>query len=258
MTASRPLGGARIVITRPAGTAAPLARAVRDLGGEPILFPGTSLRPPADPPAARLALERALGCDVVVFTSPAAARFARRLAPLRSRAMVLAPGAGTRRALQRTGIANALAPSREDSEGILDLDVLRDVGGRSVGIIGAAGGRGLLGSELAKRGAEIVHAHVYRRLPARLDQRHRDVLLQGGPHEPLYVLLSSAEALSNILAALADDARLALLAGTAVVSSARLADAARRAGFVRGLRAASTATASLLAAITNDRTNIPC
>jgi hypothetical protein len=39
----------------------------------------------------------------------------------------------------------------------------------------------------------------------------------------LYVLLSSAEALTNILAALPGDARRALLAGTPVVSSARRA-----------------------------------
>jgi uroporphyrinogen-III synthase len=214
-------------------------------------LPGASLRAPADPSAARRALKTALDCHVAIFTSPAAVRFARRLAPLRSRAAVLAPGAGTRRALRRAGLGEAQAPSREDSEGILGLDVLQDVDGRRIGIVGAAGGRGLLADELTRRGAEVMHAHVYRRLPARLDHRHRDALQQSGPRPPLYVLLSSAEALANILAALPGDARRALLAGTVVVSSTRLVESARDGGFARVLRAESAHADDMLAAITD-------
>lgn len=253
MTA-HPLDGTRIVITRPAGTGGPVARKVRELGGTPILLPGASLRAAADPAAARGALRSALHCDVAIFTSPASVRFARALAPLRSRATVLAPGVGTRRALQRAGLAQAQAPSREDSEGILALPVLQNVGGRRVGIVGAAGGRGLLASELSRRGAGVVHAHVYRRLPPRFDRRHASALLDSDPRRQMYVLLSSVEALTNILAALADDARRALLAGIAVVSSARLADAAREAGFARALRASSARVDDMLAAIAATRT----
>ena len=252
MASLQPLGGTCIVITRPAGTGAPLARKVRNLGGEPFLLPGSSLRAVADPANARKALQGALACDVVIFTSPAAVRYARGLAPLRSRAVVLAPGAGTRLALQRAGFAVVRAPAREDSEGILALPVLDDVRGRRIGIVGAAGGRGLLARELATRGAEVLHAHVYRRLPARLDDRHAKTLLRGKPQRPLYVLLSSGEALGNILAALPDDARSALLAGTAVASSARLAGAARRAGFARKLRAPSARADDMLAVAISD------
>lgn len=250
MARPRPLDGTGIVITRPAGTGAALVRAVRELGGSPILLPGSSLRAPIDVCAARQALKAALACHVVIFTSPAAVRFAHRLAPLRSRATVVAPGAGTRDALQRAGLAEVRTPSREDSEGMLELDVLQDVGGRRIGIIGAAGGRGLVGAELARRGADVVHAQVYRRLPARLDHRHRDALLRNDHRQPLYVLLSSVEALANLLAALPEEARRALLAGTAVVSSARLAHAAHEAGFARALRASSARPGDMLAAIT--------
>ncbi len=252
MAIPRPLGGVRIVITRPAGTAASLVRAVRGLGGKPLLMPGSSLRAPADVPAARAALQAALGGDVAIFTSPAAVRFARRLAPLRSRATVIAPGAGTHAALRRAGLADVQAPAREDSEGILGLDVLHHVRGRRIGIVGAAGGRGLLAEELARNGARVLHAHVYRRLPARLDRRHRDALLRGGAHQPLYVLLSSAEALANVLAALPEGARKALLGGTAIVSSARLADAGRLAGFARMLCSESARGADMLAMVVAD------
>lgn len=252
MARPRPLAGARIAITRPAGTGAALARRVRALGGTPLSLPGSSLRAVNDADAARAALKAALACDVVIFSSPASVRFARRLLALRSRAAVLAPGMGTLRALRRAGHANAQAPAREDSEGLLALPRLRGVRARRIGIVGAAGGRGLLDRELTARGAKVVRAYVYRRLPARIDCRHADALRRD-PRKPSYLLLSSAEALSNILAALPEDARRILRAGTAVASSDRLADAARAAGFARTLRAASAHASAMLDAVAHDR-----
>ncbi len=248
MVRTGPFSGIRVAITRPAGTGAAWARRVRDLGGMPLLLPGASFRPTSDAIAARKALRAALACDIAIFTSPAAVRFAQRLGLPRTRAHALAPGAGTLRALQRAGIAHAEAPAREDSEGILALPALRRIHGWRVGIVGAAGGRGLLDRELAARGATVVRAHVYQRLPARLDRRHA-AALQRNPRKPLYVLLSSAEALANILAGLPDDARGALSVGSAIVSSARLASAARKAGFARVLRAASARADAMLAAV---------
>ncbi|HKT41735.1 MAG TPA: uroporphyrinogen-III synthase, partial [Rhodanobacteraceae bacterium] len=103
MTLPRPLKGTRIAITRPVGTGAAWARRVRALGGTPLLLPGSSLRAASDARAARAALRMALACDVAIFTSPAAVKFALRLDALRSRATPLAPGAGTRAALRRAG-----------------------------------------------------------------------------------------------------------------------------------------------------------
>lgn len=252
MPASRPLAGTRIAITRPVGTGGALARRVRIAGGLPLTLPGTSLHAAKEAKAAPAALRAALACNIAIFTSPAAVRFARAFGALRSRGIVLAPGLGTRQALRRNGVAKAHAPTREDSEGLLALPALRDVRGQRVGIVGAAGGRGLLDRELAARGATIVHAHVYQRLPARLDRRHANAL-QRDPRKPLYVLLSSAEALANILDGLPDAARRQLLAGTAITSSERLAAAARKAGFPRVLRAASAHATAMLDAVARDR-----
>ena len=252
MARPRPLAGVRVAVTRPAGTGAALSRHIRELGGIPLLLPGSSLREPLDPAAARKALRNALACDVAIFTSPAAVRFAGRLGPLRSHARVLAPGAGTLRALRRRAeFPDAEAPSREDSEGLLALTTLQGVRGLRIGIIGATGGRGLLDRELAERGATVVHAHVHRRLPARLDRRHADAL-RHATHQPLYVLLSSVEALANILARLPRDAQRALLGGIAVASSARLAGTARDAGFARVLRSDSARAQAMLEAVVSD------
>ncbi|MGH8154017.1 MAG: uroporphyrinogen-III synthase, partial [Rhodanobacteraceae bacterium] len=107
MAPPRPLTGTRIAITRPAGTGVALAQRVLALGGTPLLLPGSSLRAPADPDAARTALRTALACDLAIFTSPTAVRFARRLGAQSGRGRVLAPGAGTLRALRRAGFAVA-------------------------------------------------------------------------------------------------------------------------------------------------------
>lgn len=244
----RTLAGVRIAITRPAGTGGALARRVRALGGTPLLLPGSSLRAAPDAAAARKALRAALACEAVVFTSPAAVRFARQLGALRTRATVLAPGRGTLHALRRAGVANAQTPERADSEGLLALPALRALRGRRIGIVGAPGGRGLLDRELADRGATVVHAHVYQRQPARLDRRHADALRRDA-RKPLYALLSSAEALANLVQQLPAEARAALLSGCAIASSERLADAARAAGFARVARAASAHASDLLTAI---------
>jgi len=248
MASHRPLAGTRIAITRPAGTGGAWARRVGALGGTSLLLPGSSLRAASDATAARKALLDAMDCDVVIFTSPAAVRFARRVGALRGRAIVLAPGSATRGALRRAGSRHPIAPAREDSEGLLALPVLHDVHGRRVGIVGAAGGRGLLDRELAARGAEVIRAHVYQRAPARLDRRHTDALRKDAG-KPLYVLLSSSEGLANIVANLPNDALRALLRGTAVASGARIATAARKAGFARVLRARSAHAADMLDAV---------
>lgn len=248
-TAKQPLAGAVVAITRPAGTGGALARRVRTLGGVPLRLPGLGLRAAEDAEAARRALRAALRAEVVVFTSPAAVRHAARLVPLRfARATaVIGIGAGTARALRRAGVARALHPAgRQDSAGALALPGLEDVRGQRVALIGAPGGRGVLDAELARRGATLLQAHVYRRVPPRLTRRHLQAL--AAVRGPLYVLLSSAEALTQLRAALPLPAWSHLAGGTAVVSSARLATAARRAGFAAIAPARSALAADLLAA----------
>lgn len=239
------LHGRVVVITRPAGTAVALARRVRACGGVPLLLPGLSVRGAADGEGLRAAMRAALGDDVLVFTSPAAVRFAAALAPLRTKAAVLAVGQGTAQALRRHGVA-AQAPSRQDSEGLLDLPAAQVLRGRRVALIGAPGGRGVLREQLAARGARLREVQVYRRVPPRLDRRHI-ATVQALPRSAR-VLLSSAEALQNLVDLLPVPALARLRAAVAVTSSARLAQAARTAGFARIVQAESALAADLLGA----------
>ncbi|WEN15190.1 uroporphyrinogen-III synthase [Rhodanobacter sp. AS-Z3] len=239
------LGGRIVVITRPVGTAAALARRVRALGGVPLLLPGLALRGITDVDAARAGLRAALADEMIVFTSPAAVRHAVALLPLRTTARVLAVGQGTARALRRHGIAEPLAPRQQDSEGLLDLPELQSLHGRRVALIGAPGGRGVLREQLAARGAQLRELHVYQRVPPRLNARHVQALLQ--LPVTAQVLLSSSEALCNLQQRLPAPAWKRLCAASAVVSSERLAGAARAAGFRRTRVAVSAVSADLLA-----------
>jgi uroporphyrinogen-III synthase len=243
--AEHTLHGRVVVVTRPAGTGSPLARRVRRMGGEPVLLPGLSLRA-MDGPDVAAALRASLGDELLVFTSPAAVRFAARLTPLATRATVLAVGKGTARALGRHGIG-AIAPAgSQDSEGLLAHPALADLHGRHVALIGAPGGRGVLRSELAARGARLREVHVYRRGTPRWQRRQLDAAMQL-PAEAR-VLLSSAEALDNLKQGLPAEVFAHLRRAVAVVSSERLAEAARLAGFRRIVVADSALSDNLLAA----------
>lgn len=240
------LHGRVLVITRPAGTARALVRQVRALGGTPVLLPGLALRGPHDVAAVRAALCNGLADELVIFTSPAAVRHAAALAPLRTAAMVLAVGRGTARALRRHGVLGALAPGQQDSEGLLGHPLLQDLRGHRVTLVGAPGGRGVLRVQLAARGARVHEVQVYRRVPPRLDRRHVTALLE--LPTSARVLLSSHEALQNLCRLLPLPALARLRATTAVVSSERMAAAARTAGFNHVELAASAVSDDMLAA----------
>jgi uroporphyrinogen-III synthase len=239
------LDGATLVLPRVVGGA--LARRARRLGATCVSVPGLALRMNADP-AVAAALRSRARFDDWIFSSPAAVQFAHRLAaPLRLRNVrVFALGAGTRAALARHGI-EALAPGgRGDSESLLALPTLADVRGRRVAVVGAPGGRDLIAPTLRARGAEVEPVHVHERLRPRLTRRHFDAL--AAARDPLLLLVSSGEALGNLIALLPGTLLQRLHAQGVVVSSERLAALVRAAGFVDVSIADSAAPGDLLAA----------
>lgn len=221
-------------------------RQVRALGGTPMLLPGLALRGPDDVAAVRVALREGLADELVIFTSPAAVRHAAALTPLHTAVAVLAVGRATGHALRRYGVPGALAPGQQDSEGLLGHPMLQNLRGRQVTLVGAPGGRGVLRGQLAARGARLREVQVYRRVPPRLDRRHVTALL--ALPDSARVLLSSNEALQNLCRLLPLPALARLRAATAIVSSERIAAAARVVGFLQIERALSAVTDDMLAA----------
>ncbi|HEY7873397.1 MAG TPA: uroporphyrinogen-III synthase [Rudaea sp.] len=244
------LAGASVVVTRPAATAAALKQRIRRLGGTALGLPGLALRVGPDASAAKRALAAARSADVAIFVSPIAVRFAFALRPnLRfgRDTIVCAVGAATARALKRRGIARAIWPTdRQDSEGLLALAPLRNLRGSRVALIGAPGGRELLAQTLRARHARVELIHVYQRVAPSLSRRQLDELERSVT--PLITLLTSAEALANLRATLPLRLFARLAAGDLIVSSERLAAAARASLFARIHIAGSPDSADLLQA----------
>jgi uroporphyrinogen-III synthase len=248
----RPLAGACVVVTRPAGSARALLARLRTLGANAINLPAIALRAAPSSAALERALDAARTAYAVVFVSPAAVRFAFALRPklkIPRSVALLAVGASTAAALRRRGLAHVRRPERQDSEGLVALPELARVRGQRVLLIGAAGGRELLAETLRARAARVVPVHVYARTAPPFDARRCAALESAST--PLVTLLSSAEALSNLRAGLPLALYAKLAAGELVVSSERLAAAARAALFTNVHVAASALPADLVVAAQN-------
>lgn len=246
---SAPLAGACLILTRPVGSSVSLRRKIAALGGNSLSLPGLTLRLPEHP---RRVADQLYGVRVGtdwIFSSPAAVRFAFQIAPglrIAEGARVFAVGAGTRRSLARHSVAAMTPMERSDSEGLLALPDFERMAGRIVVLIGAPGGRDLIAPTLRERGADVVAIQVYERRPARLTRRHFDAVQRA--QAPLITLVSSGEALANLMGQVPDALKARLHHQVLVVSSARLEALAHEAGFEDVLNARSAMPDDLLAA----------
>ncbi len=234
--APKTLAGRLVAITRPAAQCDSLADAIRERGGEPLVFPLIRIEPlgqSAEIQAARAGLG---AFDVVFFVSPNAVRLGvdalggRADWPARTR--VATVGAGSRASLEQLGFEQVIAPlDGADSEAVLALPEFSTaaLSGKRLLIVRGDGGRDLLGHEARARGAEVQYVSCYRRSPP---DGEAEVLLAPARSGRLSALTAtSSEALSN-LAGLLGEAGLAALRDIPVfVPHRRIADRAARLGF---------------------------
>ncbi len=219
-----------LVSLRPQGGHAGLRAAAARQGARVLALSPWKLAP-RDDPAARAELRVALAAPRVIFTSPAAVRFAARLAKLRRKRgqAWLAVGAATAAALRRAGVEGVVSPSRMDSEGLLALPELHQLRGTDIGLVTAPDGRDLLAATLRKRGARVRRADVYARVAVAIPAASMRRLAH--LRAPACIALSSGAALDAVLAALPPSLRARLLRFPVVSASERLAGHARAAGF---------------------------
>jgi uroporphyrinogen-III synthase len=249
LTRSNPLPadlqGWTILSLRPSGEHAPLRRAAARHGARVLALSPLALRPLAGNDA----LERALAADRIVFSSPAAVRFAgtqHALTPSPER-VVLAVGAGTAAALASRGITAVHPRQQMTSEGLLALPEMQHLESHSVGLITAPGGRGVLAQSLRRRARQLHVAEVYQRV-ARTIRRDAWANLEKIT-APLALMVSSSEALNAMLQQCPTSARTTLDAAMVVAASERLGEEARLAGFKHIVRAASARPSSMLQAL---------
>ncbi|MGH8030232.1 MAG: uroporphyrinogen-III synthase [Arenimonas sp.] len=240
------LAGWYVISLRPSGEHAPVRRAAAALGAS--TFALSTLRLQAL--SADEARKSAMACAWAIATSPAAVRFAFAWpAPPRPRGQRwFAPGPGTAAALRRRGVDAIEVPvDGHDSAHLLALPALREVRGKSIGLLTAPGGRDLLAPTLTQRGARVVRADVYRREP-RVPTSTRLAALAALPGRSA-LLVSSAEAFAVLWSALDERGRASLRRRPAVAASTRLAALLARHGFKRVLTATGAGPAALLAAL---------
>ena len=168
----RPLGGRRVLVTRAAGQAEKVVRAVAELGGEPMVAALTRLVPPADPAPLAAALDRLAGYRWVVFTSANAvdhffAALAARGLDARglAAARLACVGRATAAALARRGLTADLVPPHGDAAGVARAVLAADASPGAVLVPRAERGREEAAALLAAAGAEVDLVPVYRLEP---------------------------------------------------------------------------------------------
>jgi uroporphyrinogen-III synthase len=234
--ARSPLAGRGIVITRPTGQAAGLARLVEERGGRPILFPVIEIVDVPDLTEVNALIDRLDTFDIAIFVSPNAAQkgmsAVRTRRELPSRLVVVAIGGGSARELERQGVRAVVTPQlRADSEGVLELAALRDVRGRRIAIFRGVGGRELLRETLTGRGAIVEYAECYQRRRPGVDPAVLLERLRAGTAEAF--VCTSSEGLNNLHAMLGREGEQLIQRTPFFVPHPRIASAAAKLGLER-------------------------
>lgn len=198
---SNRLAGKSILITRPLHQAGGLATWVRELGGEPWLFPVLEISDSENKQPLLDLIARLDEFDLAVFVSPNAVE---KVIPLVQvshswprHVLVATVGKGSARVLERYGITNVILPEEgSDSEALLRMPQFQVMQGRHVVIFRGNDGRRLLGDTLRERGASVEYIECYRRHkpeadPLPLLKHWRDGGIQA-------VIISSSEGLDNL------------------------------------------------------------
>jgi uroporphyrinogen-III synthase len=275
------LDGLRVLITRPAGRADDLLRAIAAAGGNPTHVALLTVSPlDAQNDAAvwqhteycirRLphyqriiaisvnAVHHGMAWIAAAWPSQTDAPHALQLPPHLAWYGI---GAATIAEFARTGIAARGGSAGATSEALLALPELRAVRGEAILILRGIGGRETLAGVLRERGASIDYAECYRRSAPQLDSGEQQLLLSAAFDA---VCVNSAETLQNLwhylqlitlqsvalqptntsMALQSQYQRMAL-----IVPSERVAALAAKLGFLSIVTAANAGTAATLTAL---------
>ncbi|CAK0780754.1 Uroporphyrinogen-III synthase [Gammaproteobacteria bacterium] len=224
-----PLGGLKVLVTRPEDQAERLCQLIKQKGGQVERLPVLRILPLTD--RAGTFLAQAGGYDVMIFVSANAVHHALPglPAPPWHTPPILAVGQATAEAIRSIGLPVAWTPQeRFDSEALLASPILMAVAGKRVLIVRGEGGRALLGHTLMARGARVDEAEVYRRsLAAPIES----ALLQQWHERVEVITATSNDILDGLLTLCGEAGRSRLLETPLVVISPRMAEHARRRGF---------------------------
>ncbi len=222
MSADAPLAGLRVLVTRPAHQADTLCKLIEKAGGEAIRLPLLSIEPIAPAQAARQ-FELARGFDWWIFTSANAVRQARAIDAGAWPQSLAAVGPATAAALESVSGAQVLAPLQgASSEALLARPELAALSGKRVLIVTGADGLETLSTELERRGATVVTAAVYHRVPL----PHTPEAIESSLKRAKAIIVTSGQALEHLWNLTPETLRPALLKKQLVAPSERVVEMA--------------------------------
>jgi uroporphyrinogen-III synthase len=233
-----------ILVTRPARQADYLCQLIEQQGGVAVRFPTLQIvglaaqsdfcpdsQSVATFPLSTLSKQRWL-----IFISANAVNFALKanggkIAQFQV-AQIAAIGQATAKALRSAGLQVSLIPEHGfDSEALLAMPQMQDVMGHDILIIRGQGGRDELASVLRSRGAHVSYWEVYKRVVPDSDSAEVVNLLERGLLG--VIIITSFEALRNLVAMLGANYNEKLVAVPLVVISDRISRLAAELGFTR-------------------------
>lgn len=159
-----PLRGVGVLVTRPEKQATPLCRLLEAAGARALRLPAIHIVAAGDSRELTGRVGSYQDYDLTIFTSANAVHFAVTLLGPLGKARFAAIGPATARAVGASGGQIAVVPDGGfDSEALLRHPLLADPAGLRVLLVKGQEGRDLLQRELARRGAHVTPADVYRR-----------------------------------------------------------------------------------------------
>jgi uroporphyrinogen-III synthase len=253
------LQGIGVLVTRPEQQAMPLCRLLEIQGAHTLRLPAIDIKPIGNRREMGSQLGALANFDVIIFTSTNAVRFGASLLDQRRDLCLAAVGPATARALNQAGYRVAVQPQESfDSEGLLRHPRLEHPAGRRVLLIKGSKGRPFLEQELARRGAQVVTADVYERVPAVPSHTALAALLENFRADVVQVITAtSVEIADNLLTIAAPALRSQFERVHWLVPGGRVASAVRALGLSAPLlQAESAEDQDLVAALLRWRSSV--
>jgi uroporphyrinogen-III synthase len=253
------LQGVGVLVTRPEQQAMPLCRLLELQGASTLRLPAIEIRALGNRRETAAQLGDIGGFDVIIFTSSNAVRFGAALLDQKRDLTLAAMGPATARALNQAGYRVAIEPSESfDSESLLRHPRLEHVARRRLLIIKGGNGRPFLQQELARRGAQVVAAEVYERVPSAPSEAVlKDLLVSFGAGAVQVITATSVEIALNLLRLATPALRAQFERAHWLVPGERVAAGVREAGLSAPLlRAESAEDQDLVAALLRWRSSV--
>jgi len=248
----KPLKGASILVTRPAHQAENLACLIEQAGGIAIRFPCLKIIAlEVDFQAANI-VNQLSNAHWLIFTSPNAVNFALnandgKISQFLTK-RIAAIGKGTAKALENSGLRVDLVPGTGfDSEAMLALPEFQQVKGQNIVIVRGQGGRNELVNVLTQRGAVVGYLEVYRRVMPEIDNTPVLGLIER--NELNGIVVTSGEALENLLKMIGNRYQERLIEISLVTISQRIQNLAASLGFKRIAVTENPSDAAMLDAV---------